>query len=311
MTAAVRLVDLHKVYPGPRPVTAVDGISLEVAAGTIYGLLGPNGAGKTTTIGICTTRVRATRGEVTVAGCDVRTDAIRLRARIGVASQAVTLDRSCTIGENLYYHCRYFGMARRPAQERAREVMERFQIADRRDAMPGQLSGGLAQRAQLARAIAHRPQVLFLDEPTAGLDPQSRLVLWDLVRALRTEGITVVVTTHYMEEAEQLCDQLAIVDHGRVLVSGAPQALKQAAGGATVVDATLAGPTDAARDALTGMSGVREVVVTERGLRVLTEVSGVPRIVALLAQHHVTDLRVTEPSLETVFIGLTGRELRE
>ncbi len=311
MTAAVRLVDVHKIYPGPRPVTAVAGISLEVAAGTIYGLLGPNGAGKTTTIGICTTRVRASRGEVTVAGCDVRTDPIRLRARIGVASQAVTLDRACTIGENLYYHCRYFGMARRPAQERVTELMERFQIADRRDAMPGQLSGGLAQRAQLARAIAHRPQVLFLDEPTAGLDPQSRLLLWDLVRALRADGITVVVTTHYMEEAEQLCDRLAIVDHGRVLVSGTPQELKQAAGRATVVDATLAGPSAAAREALTGLPGIRDVQETERGLRVVTESEGVPTVVTLLAQHQVIDLRVTEPSLETVFIGLTGRELRE
>src|SRR4051812_46767181 len=205
---AVELRDVRKVYQGSPPVTALAGVSLDVPAGTIYGLLGPNGAGKTTAIGICTTKIRATGGETRVAGLDVTAQSVNVRRHVGVASQAITLDRSCNVGDNLYYHCRYFGMSAADSRARAEELLERFHIADRRTAMPAQLSGGLAQRVQLARAIAHRPTVLFLDEPTAGLDPQSRLALWDLVATLRSEGLTVVLTTHYMEEADALCQRL-------------------------------------------------------------------------------------------------------
>jgi len=312
MTHAVELVDLAKTYEGPPATTALSGVSLAIPAGGIYGLLGPNGAGKTTTIGICTTRVRASAGRATVAGLDVVRDAVRVRARIGVVSQAVTLDRSCTVAENLEFHCRYFGMGRGPARTRVAELLDRFRTADRAAAMPGQLSGGLGQRVQLARAIAHRPAVLFLDEPTAGLDPQSRLALWDLVRSLRDDGITVVLTTHYMEEADQLCERLAVVDHGRVLVEGTPDALKRDLGGTVVVDAALADP-GAAREALVALPIVRDVQSTERGLRILldTEEGAVGQALARLAPHGLRDLSVVEPSLETVFIRLTGRDLRE
>ncbi len=179
--------------------------------------------------------------------------------------------------------------------------------------MPMTLSGGLAQRVQLARAIAHRPSVLFLDEPTAGLDPQSRLALWDLVRGLITEGITVVLTTHYMEEADQLCDRLAVVDHGRLLAEGTPTSLKQEAGGNAVVDVHFAGSRDEAQRVVAAVAGVREVHSTDAGLRILVEPdgAGVPRVVAAVAAFGLTDLKVVEPSLETVFIGLTGRDLRE
>ncbi len=312
MTSAVRLDGLRKVYPGATNA-ALDGISLDVPAGTIYGLLGPNGAGKTTTIGICTTRVRPTAGTAVVAGHSVLEEAVMVRRRIGVAAQALTLDRSCSVAENIFYHCRYFGMGRHEARLRTAELLARFRIADRADAMPMTLSGGLAQRVQLARAIAHRPAVLFLDEPTAGLDPQSRLALWDLVRSLVPDGMTVVLTTHYMEEADQLCDRLAVVDHGRILAEGTPSELKQSGGGSAVIDATLAGPLVAAQATVAGVVGVREVQVTERGLRVLVspDDAGVPRVVAAVATFGLTDLKVVEPSLETVFIRLTGRDLRE
>ena len=302
-----------KVYEGPPPIRALDGITIDVPAGTIYGLLGPNGAGKTTAIGICTTKVRATGGTATVAGLDVATHSVAVRRHIGVASQAITLDRSCTISENIYYHCRYFGFTSGQARQRTTELLERFLIADRRDAMPGQLSGGLAQRVQLARAIAHRPTVLFLDEPTAGLDPQSRLALWDLVATLRSEGLTVVLTTHYMEEADRLCQRVAVVDHGKVLAEGTPEQLKQETGGTAVIDVALGGDRAAARAALDQVAGVREVQDTERGLRVMVSTADatVPRVVGLVAGYHLTDLKVTEPSLETVFIRLTGRALRE
>ncbi|HEY3933641.1 MAG TPA: ATP-binding cassette domain-containing protein [Gemmatimonadales bacterium] len=313
MAAAVQLHDVRKVYDGPPPVTALDGVSLDVEAGTIYGLLGPNGAGKTTAIGICTTKVGATSGSAVVAGLDVARNSVAVRRHIGVAAQAITLDRSCTVAENLYYHCRYFRLHRDDARRRTKELLERFLIADKQASMPGQLSGGLAQRVQLARAIAHRPTVLFLDEPTAGLDPQSRLALWDLVAALRSEGLTVVLTTHYMEEADQLCQRVAIVDHGRILAEGTPEQLKQESGGFAVLDMALAGNHAVARAALDGVAGVSEVQDTEHGLRVLVSADGtaVPRVVSRVAEHGLTDLKVTEPSLETVFIRLTGRDLRE
>lgn len=313
MSVAVRLRDVAKVYAGAPPVTALSGISLEVAAGTIYGLLGPNGAGKTTTIGICTTRVSPTAGTAEVAGLRIGRDDVEVRRRIGVAAQAITLDRACTVGENLYYHCRYFGMNRADARHRSNELLERFRIADRRDALPSQLSGGLAQRAQVARAITHRPEVLFLDEPTAGLDPQSRLALWDMVRGLRDDGITVVLTTHYMEEADRLCERVAIVDHGRILVEGTPESIKRDAGGTSIVDVAFGGDRAAAMTAVASMDGVREVQESERGLRLVTDGDGsvVPRVVSALAGYHLSDLRVTEPSLETVFIRLTGRDIRE
>jgi ABC-2 type transport system ATP-binding protein len=282
-----------------------------VPAGTVYGLLGPNGAGKTTTIGICTTKVTATSGRVAVAGLDVVRNGVAVRRHIGVASQAITLDRACTVFENIYYHCRYFGMSAGDSRQRAAELLERFRVADRRDAMPGQLSGGLAQRVQLARAIAHRPTVLFLDEPTAGLDPQSRLALWDIVGSLRGEGITVVLTTHYMEEADRLCERVAIVDHGKILAADTPEALKRAAGGTAVVDVALAGDQAAAKAAVLSVAGVRELQESSRGLRILVDSAGVPAVVSRVAGYHLTELQVVEPSLETVFIRLTGRDLRE
>ncbi len=312
MTSAVRLTDLQKTYAGSS-TAALDGISLDVPAGSIYGILGPNGAGKTTTIGICTTRVRPTGGSAVVAGLSVADQAVAVRRAIGVAAQALTLDRSCSVSQNIYFHCRYFGIGHTDARQRTTELLERFRIADRADAMPMTLSGGLAQRVQLARAIAHRPSVLFLDEPTAGLDPQSRLALWDLVRGLIADGITVVLTTHYMEEADQLCDRIAVVDHGRLLAEGTPAALKQEAGGSAVVNVHFAGSLEDAQRAVTAVAGVREVHPTEGGLRILVEPegAGVPRVVAAVAAFGLTDLKVVEPSLETVFIGLTGRDLRE
>jgi len=312
MTLAVQLRDLRKIYDGPPPVTALDGVSLDVPAGMIYGILGPNGAGKTTAIGVCTTKVKATSGTATVAGLDVSQEPVAVRRHIGIASQAITLDRSCTVGDNLYYHCRYFAVPRAESRRRTEELLQRFAIADRRDSMPAQLSGGLAQRVQLARAIAHRPSVLFLDEPTAGLDPQSRIALWEIVGALRNEGLTVVLTTHYMEEADRLCDRVAVVDHGHVLAEGTPAELKRDNGGTTVINAVLAGDRETARQALSDMPGVTEVTVTGNGLRVLVSADGgaVPRVVSRIAEHHLTDLTVAEPSLETVFIRLTGRDLR-
>lgn len=313
-----------KRFPGTPPVTAVDGIDLDVAPGEILGLLGPNGAGKSTTIGIITTRVRPTEGTVTVFGVDAVADPATVKGTLGVVQQANTLDRRLTLWENLYYHCRYFGMGRGASQRRADELLARFRLADRRNALPPQISGGMAQRLQIARAVAHDPTLLLLDEPTAGLDPQSRIALWELVTELRADGMTVVVSTHYMEEADALCDRVAIVDHGRILVVDTPDALKRDHGDGVVIDLGLAAPADAAvRTAIAGVPGVDLIDdlpaagsdgAAPAGVRLSASSADgvVGTLVAALAQHAtLRDLRVHETTLESVFIALTGRDLRE
>jgi ABC-2 type transport system ATP-binding protein len=311
---ALRLSGVRKVYAGPPEVRAVDGIDLEVVPGEMFGLLGPNGAGKSTTVGMCTTRIRPSDGAIEVGGLDVVAHPARVKRRIGVVTQDNTLDRSLTLRENLLLHCRYFGWSGREARTRADELLERFRLADRGDAFPRQISGGMAQRLQVARAIAHRPQLLFLDEPTAGLDPQSRLALWELVEELRQDGLTVVLTTHYMEEADQLCDRVAIVDHGRVLVCDTPQRLKDEHGTGVVLDLCLAAPAEASLlTALAAVPGVTGAERTDTGARVhARDADGLlARVVGVADRAGLSDLSVTGASLEGVFIALTGRDLRE
>jgi ABC-2 type transport system ATP-binding protein len=310
--AAIEIQGLVKVYQGPPAVRAVDGIDLEVHEGETFGLLGPNGAGKTTTVGVCTTRVRATAGRALVSGVDVAAEPSRAKSVMGVVTQFNTLDRALSVRQNLYYHCRYFGMTRRQSSERAEELLGRFRLEDRAIGMTIALSGGMAQRLQVARAVAHRPRVLFLDEPTAGLDPQSRIALWEVVGELKAEGVTVLLTTHYMEEADSLCDRVAIVDHGKVLELGPPAELRRSLGAETVITLHL---DDAAGlvPRLEALPGVLRVEAAPEGLRVLTSTGAglVPQVVEVALGHGLSDVAVTEPTLETVFISLTGRELRD
>ena len=224
----IRTEGLRKVFASHSgPVTAVDGVDLEIEPGEFFGLLGPNGAGKSTTIGMLTTTVIPTGGRAFVAGIDVRSHPAAAKRRIGVVSQANTLDRSLTVWENLYYHGRFFGLSRRAARHRADELLDQFALGERAASMVFELSGGLAQRLMVARALAHRPEVLFLDEPTSGLDPQTRHNLWRILGDLHREGLTILLTTHYMEEADALCERVAILDHGKVLALGAPAELKR------------------------------------------------------------------------------------
>lgn len=309
----VRLTGLRKVYSGPQQVTALDGIDLLVPTGRIFGLLGPNGAGKTTTISICTTRALPSAGSAVIAGVDVLQHPAEARRYMGVVPQYNTLERACTVEENIYFHCLYFGFTKLAARARTTELLAQFHLTERAKAYPNQLSGGLAQRVQIARAIAHHPKVLFLDEPSAGLDPQSRIAMWEAVRGLHAEGITVVLTTHYMEEADELCDRIAILDHGRILVQDTPAALKASLGASTLYELSLRDDAETLRQQLIALSGVTGVEPTAGGLRVLSNAREglLPEVVSRANPFGLRDLRITEPTLETVFIRLTGRELRE
>ena len=312
----VEIAGLSKVYQDKQQrVTAVDGIDLEVEKGELFGLLGPNGAGKTTTIGICTTRTLPTSGRVTIAGIDVVATPAAARRNIGVVPQYNTLDRSLTVFENLYFHCKYFGFSGAAARERSNALLSQFHLGERGASFPSQLSGGLQQRVQIARAIAHRPAVLFLDEPSAGLDPQSRIAMWDAVRSLREEGITVVLTTHYMEEADELCERVAIMDHGKVLALDAPAHLKKNLGADTVIELTLR-KNDGKQllmDKLGALPQINRLEEINVGLRLFAQGTDglLPEILQTAHNYGVRDIRMNEPNLETVFIRLTGRDLRE
>jgi len=224
--AVIHTEDLTKVYQGT-DFAAVDRLNLDVFGGEIFGLLGPNGAGKTTTAGMLTTRVVPTSGRAFLAGIDIAAHPALAKQLSGIVSQQNTLDRQLTVWENLYFHGRLFGINAKQSRATSDELLELFQLTKWAEASVFALSGGMAQRLMVARAIFHRPAVLFLDEPTAGLDPQSRLALWDTLGELNRAGQTILLTTHYMEEADKLCERVAIMDHGRVLALGTPAELKQ------------------------------------------------------------------------------------
>lgn len=305
---------LTKRYPGSAS-SAVDQLDLSVGSGEIFGLLGPNGAGKTTTAGMLTTRVVPTSGQAFVGGVDVVAHPAVAKQLLGIVSQVNTLDRQLTVWENLYFHGRLFGSGAQQSRQIADELLEKFQLAKWAKASVFALSGGMAQRLMVARAIFHRPAVLFLDEPTAGLDPQSRLALWDVLQSLNREGQTILLTTHYMEEADQLCDRVAIMDHGRLLALGTPESLKRSTGIDTIVTVKAAGDLDALERGLRNVEGATSTRRIDHGVEL--HVGGGDRLLARVVAaaeasgNEVQDIALTEPSLETVFIRLTGKELRE
>ncbi len=324
-TAAVEVQDLVKRYPRGR-VNAVDGVSFSVAAGEVFGLLGPNGAGKTTTVGVLTTRVRQTSGSARIGGVDVVRDPVAARRQLAVVPQRSNLDRSLSIRDNLVFHAAYHGVPARVRQVRADELLGQFGLLDRAGARPDFFSGGQSQRVMIARALMHRPAVLFLDEPTTGLDPAARLFVWDRLRELRDAGVTLLLTTHDMHEAAALADRVGIMDHGRLLALDTPTALMRSLAGESTLELTLDRPPDAdAVGALGALAGVEAVEQLQGALdgdgaapprvRLYLDGAAAPVVApaaAVLASRGVAvgDVRLGTPTLEDVFIHLTGRSLR-
>ncbi len=312
---AIRTVELTKVYPGT-DFRAVDSLDLTVHPGEIFGLLGPNGAGKTTTAGMLTTRVVPTSGEAYVGGVDVIRHPSVAKQLMGIVSQQNTLDRQLTCWENLYYHGRLFGMPSKACRASADDLLEKFQLSKWGKASVYALSGGMAQRLMVARSILHRPAVLFLDEPTAGLDPQGRLALWEVLGELNQEGQTILLTTHYMEEADQLCNRVAIMDHGRILALDTPRALKQSIDADTIVTTRATGsPEQFAALLERELDGVARTRVVDGTVQADVKNASelLPKIIHIAerAGMEVQDLSIAEPTLETVFINLTGKDLRD
>jgi ABC-2 type transport system ATP-binding protein len=353
---------LVKRYP-KLPFNAVDGVSFSVRPGEVFGLLGPNGAGKTTTIGVLTTRVRATSGRAVIAGIDVSKDPVAAKRALAVVPQRSNLDRSLTAKRNLLFHAAYFGVPEAERNARAATLLEEFGLADRADDKVDRFSGGQAQRLMIARALMHTPKVLFLDEPTTGLDPQARLFVWDRVREQRERDVTVLLTTHDMDEATELCDRVGIMDHGKLLALDTPDALTSIVPGESTLEIGIepdgAGPAgmDGLVDGLRQLPGVERVEPVQRGgaggappgfppggfpgggppgfvpgggpggppgspngaaprhLRLYCEgdaASLVSPVVRTLGDRgaNLVDLQLGRPSLEDVFIHLTGRGLR-
>ncbi len=338
MAVGIRTLDLRKVFNSAPPlgaaggfiaradgkdskqakpqITALDGLTLEVNPGEIFGLLGPNGAGKSTTVGVLTTRVHATSGQAWIGGHEVWQEQAKVKRLIGVVPQRPNLDFSLTAREILIFHAAYFGIASKERIERADSLLEKFKLMDRANQMVRGFSGGMMQRMSIARAMMHDPQVLFLDEPSAGLDPQTRILLWEIIREYNQLDKTVLLTTHNMEEADALCQRVAIVDHGKVISIGTPSELKHSIPGGFLLRLQFGKPTPELLERLQALAGVREVrtfdstgadIYADRGGSLIPEVAAV----AVAAGAELRDVHISEPSLENLFLHHTGRSLRD
>jgi len=340
--AGIKTRELRKIYSSPPPlasgggfgftaargkknkqpkpeIVALDGLSLEVAPGEIFGLLGPNGAGKSTTVGILTTRVHPTGGQAWIGEHDIWAEQVVVKRLIGVVQQRPNLDFSLTAREILLFHGAYFGLDSRERAARAEALLDRFKLTDRADQMVRGFSGGMMQRLSIARAMMHDPQILFLDEPSAGLDPQTRLLLWEIIREYNQSGKTILLTTHNMEEADALCQRLAIIDHGRKIALGTPTELKASVPGGFVLRVRFGRQSPELLDRLKKLAGVTEVrphdndgdnsadVYADRGGSLVSEIANL----AVAASAELCDVHISEPSLENLFLHHTGRSLRD
>ncbi len=338
MAIGVRTQDLCKVYSSAPPpgagggfiaradaaggkapktqIQALDGLSLEVLPGEIFGLLGPNGAGKSTTVGILTTRVQPSSGQAWIGEHDVWKNQVAVKYLIGVVPQRPNLDFSLTAREILVFHGAYFGIGSKLRNERADALLKKFKLTERGNQMVRGFSGGMMQRLSIARAMMHDPEVLFLDEPSVGLDPQTRILLWEIIREYHRAGKTVLLTTHNMDEADALCQRLAIIDHGKVIALGKPAELKASIPGGYLLRLRFGNQTAELLERFRSLAGVREVRAADgAGVDVYADRGGslIPEIASLAASSgaELSDVHISEPSLENLFLHHTGRSLRD
>ena len=309
--AAISARSLRRTFKGG--IEAVRDIDLTVARGEVFGFLGPNGAGKTTTVRMLCTLLPPTAGTATVAGLDVVKDAAQVRRRIGVALQEIGLDPVQTGRELLELQCGLYGITGQRARARTEELLDLVGLSDAADRRTKTYSGGMKRRLDLASALVHSPEVLFLDEPTTGLDPASRLTIWDEVRRINAGGATVFLTTQYLEEADKLCDRLAIIDNGQIVAEGTPAKLKAEMGHDVVSIAVENEDVPATEAALAGLPGLERVVTEADGLALYVEdgASSIPEVVRRLERERIRAgaISVARPTLDDVFLKATGRRL--
>ena len=311
MSIAIEANNLVKKYG---EVTALDGLSLQVEQGTVFGLLGPNGAGKTTTVRVLTTLLRPDLGTATVAGVDVINDPVHAREIMGLSGQNASVDENLTGIENLIMLGRLFRLPKKEAVLRANDLLERFNLTDAAKRIVKTYSGGMRRRLDLAASLIANPNILFLDEPTTGLDPRSRLMMWDVIQGLVNEGTTVLLTTQYLEEADQLANKIAVIDKGKVIAQGTADQLKTQVGGERIDVVVSPNQAQAAADALQSMSSGKVVV---EGEHVQAPVSGggvkvVEAVRALdLAKIEIKEIQLRRPTLDDVFLSLTGHHAEE
>lgn len=317
MNTAIEVEGLVKVYRGG--VRAVDGISFSIREREIFGFLGPNGAGKSTTIKCVIGLLRPTSGTIRVLGKDVRRDPGAVKRSIGYAAQETAVDDRLTGWENLYLQGRFYHLSRREIRHRGREVLELFGLWERRNDTADTYSGGMLKRLDIACALIHRPRILFLDEPTLGLDVQTRKTIWDYIERLRSEhGMTIFLTTHYMEEADVFSDRVAIIDRGRIVALDRPGALKAGIGGDLITVRFSTGDgLELLLRSLKALPGVREIREAQDGIhRIVVEKNGdqlIPEIVRLAQDHGIGihSIRLKRPTLDDVYLHYTGRQIRE
>jgi len=310
--SAIEVLDLHKSFGENQ---AVQGVSFEVTRGEIFSLLGPNGAGKTTTISMMSCLLRPNDGDALIMGHSIRTDAMGVKSVLGVVPQDIALYEDLTARENLTFWGKMYGLRGSPLKSRVSEVLDIIGLSDRANERVGKYSGGMKRRVNIGVALLHKPKVIYMDEPTVGIDPQSRRNILDSVVALKDQGMTVLYTTHYMEEAQELSDHIAIMDHGRLIASGTNDELVKLVGGQTRIDLTLNTEAEAVMSTWRSVDGVERVSAEDGLVTLLVADSNLvlPRLFETATQHsaRITSVDIREPNLEAVFLHLTGRALRD
>jgi len=312
MNTAIQVQNLHKSFA---EIHAVEGASFEVEQGEIFSLLGPNGAGKTTTISMLSCLLRPEEGDALVMGHSIRKDPMGVKSVLGVVPQDIALYEDLSARENLDFWGKMYGLRGAALHRRVDEVLEIIDLTGRAKDRVGKYSGGMKRRVNIAVALLHKPQVIYMDEPTVGIDPQSRRSILDSVVALKNQGMTVLYTTHYMEEAQELSDHIAIMDHGKVIANGTNQELVRIVGEADRIRVTINAESARVMETWKAVKGVRQVSADDGTLTILAEDSNrvLPRLFEAAASNgvRITSVDIQEPNLEAVFLHLTGRALRD